>query len=249
PKRTTVCCRKCNGEYHPGCVGFNPAARLYPPPQWVCPLCEGGTRGQGKLHAYFQGKGTKVHGDQPWCPICFKDNRRELTKAEAKGGRKWRACPGATHCPGCNLITHPACVAALPKRKDGTWPCPECKVRRLGRLKRHTAVAGDGRGEGTDRLGEEARNTPTLRPPPSLPPPGSTKRDSLSPQARPPNYQNVASRVEGGRSGSVGSLGVNTMVRGPKKRLTARMQASAASENNAQPMPSDGSGSGGSKKG
>lgn len=133
PKRTTVCCRQCWREYHPGCAGFNPAARLYPPPQWHCPNCEGGTRGPAKLHAHFEGRGIEVHGDQPWCPICFQDNRREVTKAEAKGGRKWRACPGAEHCPGCNLITHPKCVAKLPRNRDGMWPCPECKLRRLNR--------------------------------------------------------------------------------------------------------------------
>lgn len=121
--RPTVCCRTCNKLYHPVCAGYEPPARRYPPPSWICPICPGGERGSDdpKVHPLFQGKGKRVAGSQPWCPICLQDNRAPGSRHSDITGEK---------CRGCGLKAHTHCLAKLNRERDGSWPCHECQRRR-----------------------------------------------------------------------------------------------------------------------
>lgn len=117
--RPTVCCRKCRKLYHPLCAGYEPSRRKYPPPDWICPMCPGGKQGPKEkyLHPSLRGKGTVTLGNQPWCPVCFEDNRVPGRKKSLDGGQK---------CVGCGLKAHAECQRLRP---DGTWPCVECHLR------------------------------------------------------------------------------------------------------------------------
>lgn len=149
PIRPTVSCRTCCKLYHPVCAGYDPPVRRYPPVEWICPLCPGGERGSrdDTVHSSMKGQGTCSSGTQPWCPICFRDNR-------LVGGGKKTTDKTGEKCRGCGLKAHGKCVRLARrligddgdcvyntgvggggtdgKDKSKPWPCRECERRRDG---------------------------------------------------------------------------------------------------------------------